>query len=705
MVVTLAVQPLFWACGGGEVSHDAGVEQAAVEPTPPAPQIRLLARREVAVEGKPVGLLARDLDGDRAQDLLVLTSAPGQLLALRGGPDGLTNMNRPLELGDDFVLGPEDLGDAGFAVALQERAEVLWFATGNPRQEPLRVALSGTPRVLDSGDIDGDGELELLLASADDTLEVIRSDGRHASVPLPAALSGRATFLHVTREGALAVGSQLGEAVIFLDVDHQAGPGGPLSLREIGRVELSGIPRAAAEADLDGDGVPELLVAGGDRSVWVLGSATLRGELTAPGAVPIDIEAVDLDSDGRKELVLIGFYDSAYGVLGAFNARGQPALAQQEYAGQDPVDGALGDFDGDGAIDLAVANRNARRVSLLAGTGFASPERTTFHQSLRVKTGANPTRVRSGNLSGTPLPEAVVLNAGSRSVLALSNQDGVLQTAGRLLQANSSARAIAVGDLDAAGSAQVLVIEQFDDGARLVGAAQELSAPGLIEVEVLADAGAKVIVALDRDGAVILIGPDGEPRSLAAAGSPRAAAQVELDGDERAELAVLTAEAILLLDDLSTWLEPVALALPGHRARDLVAADFDGDGREDIAVLLAGASDTAPGRVAIYRAQGQGRFKLAGNAPTGFAPAAIEAGDLNGDGRAELLCAAQNSHHVNLWTSGANGELLLPLADVGAGLGPLDVHLVDLDGDGRLDLVTANNFSHDLSVAYNLMRD
>ena len=95
---------------------------------------------------------------------------------------------------------------------------------------------------------------------------------------------------------------------------------------------------------------------------------------------------------------------------------------------------------------------------------------------------------------------------------------------------------------------------------------------------------------------------------------------------------------------------------------------------------------------------------MAGHAETGLAPAAIDAGDVDGDGRAELFCAAQNSHNVNVWTAHDDGRVLRRLSDLGAGLGPLDVHLVDLDGDGRLDLLTANNFSGDLSVAYNLSK-
>jgi hypothetical protein len=77
---------------------------------------------------------------------------------------------------------------------------------------------------------------------------------------------------------------------------------------------------------------------------------------------------------------------------------------------------------------------------------------------------------------------------------------------------------------------------------------------------------------------------------------------------------------------------------------------------------------------------------------------------VDGDGRAEVFVAAQDSHLINGWTAavprGAAQLSLRAFDDLGAGLGPLDLVLTDLDGDGRIDLCVANGFSNDLSVLY-----
>jgi len=297
--------------------------------------------------------------------------------------------------------------------------------------------------------------------------------------------------------------------------------------------------------------------------------------------------------------------------------------------------------------------------------------------------------------------------------VARPNRFGLLEAEGPVLRRETGARALAVRD--GADGPEVALLEAEGDRARLVRLAHgDGQAPALeagLEARDLfcaRDGDTDVLVAVDPRGrALHFFGPESAPaRRLALDAPPLAAAAVELDGDPRAELAAATATQLLLFDDLERPLAPLDVAVPGHAPKALRAADVDGDGREDLVLLYGGQQDTAPGRVAVLLSEGGGRFRRAAIEETGLAPAALAAGDVDGDGRAELFCAAQNSHHVNVWTPRIEGGRLAlqRLADLGAGLGPLDVHLADLDGDGRLDLITANNFSHDLSVAYNLSR-
>jgi hypothetical protein len=78
----------------------------------------------------------------------------------------------------------------------------------------------------------------------------------------------------------------------------------------------------------------------------------------------------------------------------------------------------------------------------------------------------------------------------------------------------------------------------------------------------------------------------------------------------------------------------------------------------------------------------------------------VAAGDWSGNGRAEVLVSAQNSHNLGLWRVPMEaGRLLLERqADLGAGLGPLALLLGDLDGDGLLEALVASAFSDEITV-------
>lgn len=129
-----------------------------------------------------------------------------------------------------------------------------------------------------------------------------------------------------------------------------------------------------------------------------------------------------------------------------------------------------------------------------------------------------------------------------------------------------------------------------------------------------------------------------------------------------------------------------------------VIADFDGDGRNDIAVTvthLDGGSNPGRVRVWLQRADGSGRFAPATDYPGADSPNALLRADLDGDGHADLVAASSSN------ASTVNDTLTLLRADparpgyfeaartlrVGSRIAGIAV--ADLDGDGRPDLVVA----------------
>src|SRR3989442_1278032 len=75
-------------------------------------------------------------------------------------------------------------------------------------------------------------------------------------------------------------------------------------------------------------------------------------------------------------------------------------------AGTNPVSVAVGDFNGDGKADLAVANQQSDNVSVLLGNGDG-----TFQAAVNYSTGLFPQSVVSGDFNGDGKPDLAVANA------------------------------------------------------------------------------------------------------------------------------------------------------------------------------------------------------------------------------------------------------------------------------------------------------
>jgi len=146
-------------------------------------------------------------------------------------------------------------------------------------------------------------------------------------------------------------------------------------------------------------------------------------------------------------------------------------------------------------------------------------------------------------------------------------------------------------------------------------------------------------------------------------------------------------------------LELVTTIPTGLVAIDVCSGDFDGDGTQDLALLGGEGRADGVAELLLFVRDRAGSWNELIRSKGGQRMHRLAAGDLNGDGRSDLVGTAQNSHYLVLWLclSAAEGGLVR-CADIGVGTGPLDVALADLDGDGTLDIATANGFSNDLST-------
>lgn len=131
----------------------------------------------------------------------------------------------------------------------------------------------------------------------------------------------------------------------------------------------------------------------------------------------------------------------------------------------------------------------------------------------------------------------------------------------------------------------------------------------------------------------------------------------------------------------------------GSSAVSVVAKDFNGDGKLDMAIANRNSD-----RVSIQLGNGDGTFSSSTALTVGNQPNAIVAGDLNGDGKSDLVVANFGETNVSILLNQGNGDFQSSSVTVGDKLQPYSVSLGDLDGDGNLDIVTANFYTDSITV-------
>lgn len=216
------------------------------------------------------------------------------------------------------------------------------------------------------------------------------------------------------------------------------------------------LPQAVATADLDGDGVLDLVTSDGNANtasvLLGLGDGSFAAAASYPvGSNPKRLEIADLDADGALDVVVVNRGSDAVSVLlGNGDGTLGTAIAYGVGAGPDGV--AVGDLDGDGVPDLAVTNRDDDDVSILLGIGDGS-----FGTPTDVPASNGPISVAIADLDADGALDLAVSNITSGDVsILLGHGDGTFDAATNIV-VGSNSRHLSVGDLDRDGALDIIV--------------------------------------------------------------------------------------------------------------------------------------------------------------------------------------------------------------------------------------------------------
>src|SRR5437588_4376258 len=328
-----------------------------------------------------------------------------------------------------------------------------------------------------------------------------------------------------------------------------------------------------------------------------------------------------------------------------------------------PVSFAVRDLNGDGNLDLVVANYGCSpcsppirgSVSVLVGNGDG-----TFQAVAKYDTGPNPQSVAVGDFTGDGKPDLAVANDGSTNIaVLLGNGDATFQAAVNY----------GMGGAPPYRAPSVLTTGDFNGDNKL-----DLA---------VANSGGVSVLFGNGDGTF-------QPAvSYATGANPDSVAVGDLNGDGKPDLAVVSGSgdgvSVLLNNGDGTFQAAANYGTAGW-ASSVVMGDFNGDGKTDLAVATTAVS---PGsyNVSVLLGNGNGTFQTAVPYVVGSAPYSVTAGDFNGDGKSDLAVATDVG--ISLLSGKGDGTFQPPV-NYSAGSHPNFVAAGDINGDGKPDLAVAN---------------
>ena len=471
-----------------------------------------------------------------------------------------------------------------------------------------------------------------------------------------------------------------------------------------------------ALGDVNGDGKLDLVAANhGSSAVTVLfgkGDGTFgSGRAFPTGEGPVALTLGDLNGDGKTDLVTVSLDTATMSVLlgtggGAFAASRDYPLPIDTPTGWDAYQTtliALDDLNRDGKLDLVLVTFWMNQASVLLGKGDG-----TFAASVDYPLGDNSGLSRNGptafvlaDLNGDGKQDLVVANTmGPTLAVLLGKGDGGF-AARQEYPAVSASSSLAVGDLNGDGKPDIAAsggVVLFGNGDGTFATGPKL-ASGSFPEAVLGDVNGDGKLDLVTAGSSVLLGKgDG---SFAAGvdyptGGARAVALGDLNGDGKLDIATANGAAatvsVLLGKGDGTFAANVDLAT-GPQPGALALGDLNGDGKLDI--VTAGTGQFGQnGTVTVLLGTGNGAFAARVDLRAGQNTAAVAIGDMNRDGKPDLVLAnsgSDASYSVDVWLGNGDGTFTTVARDFSVD-GSNVVALGDLNGDGNLDIVASGMY-------------
>lgn len=464
---------------------------------------------------------------------------------------------------------------------------------------------------------------------------------------------------------------------------------------------------AVATGDFNGDGKPDFVTANDDSISVFLNSTTLGSTVPSfptradlgTAEMPIDVIVCDINCDGKPDIISVNRTGNSLSVFMNSTPTGSSVvsfLTRVDLAALDyPENATFADVNGDGRPDLLAANSGSDSISVFinrTGVGVAPASFTST--DFAMQDGSTPLSVTLQDFNGDGKPDLVSGDYGNSAVSVFFNTTTPGST-GAAFGARQDfsigagkPMSVACADFNLDGKSDLAVLNAEPTGG-YIAVLLNTALPGASTASFSSHTdfpmtnGPRTVRVGDFNG-------DGKPDLIASNG---------LDNNVSIYFNTTTpgasTPAFSSRTDFATGNEPQTICL----------ADFNGDGLTDFATGNGISNNVS----VFFNTTAPGGTSPSFSGPTNFAGMGIcwgiTSADFNGDGKPDIAVTAINVDSVavmlNSTAPGASTPAFYPHRRFSTGTLPYRIASDDVNGDGKPDLVTVNRNSNDVSVLLN----
>ncbi|CAF3297399.1 unnamed protein product [Rotaria sp. Silwood2] len=443
---------------------------------------------------------------------------------------------------------------------------------------------------------------------------------------------------------------------------------------------------------------------------------------TGLGSYPYGIVIGDFNNDNQMDIVVA---NSGTDNVGIFLGYGNGSFQKQETyfvsTSSRPSYVAIGDFNNDHQLDIAVSNTGIYNISIYIGYGNGSFATKITHS---INSKSNPLGIAIGDFDKDNQSDIVVANAETNSLLLLTdyatkpsktsntystgvgadslyivtadfNNDNYLDLA--VANGGNNNVGIFLGNGNGSFESQI-VYPTGDDSKPIILAIADINNDNQLDI---------VVANFHSDSFGLLLGYGNGTFAnirlyfLGVAASPIFVAVGDFNKDNQLDIVLAnygpnTISIVLGYANDSFGAVTTFTASDVSRPYCIAVGDVNNDGNLDLAIANAGTDS-----ISIFLGYGNGTFVASVTYSTEYAslPQYVWMGDLNGDNLLDIVVTNTYTNNLGVFLGYGNGSFAKQITyETGPTSGPCAFALGDLNSDGHLDIAVANFYLNSVGV-------